>query len=166
MTEQISLNRQAKRKEVDIIKERIANTKGFVVFDYKGLTVLQDTEMRRTFRDQKVEYKVLKNTLVRLALNELGYKEFDLALNGPTAIAFATEDELAACKVAVESVSTYKTVQVKCGMMDKKYIDANAVEQYSKVPNKPALLSMLLSVLQAPVRSLAIALDKVAEQRG
>ena len=112
------------------------------------------------------EYKVLKNTLVRIALNELGYKEFDESLNGPTAVAFGMEDAIAPAKVTSENMEKFKALEVKCGMMDNKYVDAATVAQLAKVPSKPALLSMLLSVLQAPVRGLAVSLNRVAEQKG
>ena len=84
-----------KREIVAQIKETIENSQSFVIIDYKGLTVAQDTEFRQEFRKNDVEYKVLKNTLVRKALNELGYTEFDEALNGPSAFAFGTADAIA-----------------------------------------------------------------------
>lgn len=82
----------AKHEIVAEIKEKIENCQSFVIVDYKGLTVAQDTEFRKEFRNNNVEYKVYKNTLVKKALNELGYTEFDEALNGPSAFAFGTED--------------------------------------------------------------------------
>lgn len=160
----LSSFQQEKHEIVDQIKEKIQSTNGFIVIDYKGLTVEQDTEFRKAFREAGVEYKVLKNTLVRIALNELGYKDFDQDLNGPSAFAFAKEDALAPSKVAMEGIKKYNAMAVKCGMLDKKYVDAKTVEQLSTVPSKPALLSMLLSVLQAPVRGLAVALGRIAEK--
>ncbi|MDD3831165.1 MAG: 50S ribosomal protein L10 [Clostridia bacterium] len=165
MEERISQQRQQNIEIVEQIKQHINNSTAMVIIDYKGLTVAQDTEFRKAFREQNVEYKVLKNTLVRIALNELGYTEFDSALNGTTAVAFAKGDALAAAKVAVDSISKYNAMAVKCGMIDKKFIDADAVQAYAKVPSKPALLSMLLSVLQAPIRGLAVALNRVAEKQ-
>ena len=156
--------RQAKAKVIEDIKAHIEKAQSFVVVDYKVLTVYQDTEFRKNFREHGVEYKVLKNTLLRLALEELGYKEFHDHLNGPTAVAFGYEDAIAPAKVADEGISKYSSIEIKCGMMDKKYIDKDTVVALSKVPSKPALLSMLLSVLTAPVRGLAVSLSKVAEK--
>lgn len=161
-----SAQRQAKKTEIEAIRAKIEKSQSFVVINYRGLTVEQDTQLRKAFREQKVEYKVLKNTLVRIALNELGYKEFDESLNGPTAVAFGMEDAIAPAKVTSENMEKFKALEVKCGMMDNKYVDAATVAQLAKVPSKPALLSMLLSVLQAPVRGLAVSLNRVAEQKG
>jgi large subunit ribosomal protein L10 len=159
----MNASRKAKREEVDEIKQKIQNAKSVVIVDYKGLTVEQDTQLRKSFREAKVEYKVLKNTLVRLAFNELGYKDFDEALNGPTALAFGHEDALASAKTAWECAKKYEKFTVKCGMFESAFADGAKVEAYANVPEKPALLSMLLSVLQAPVRKLAVALNAVAE---
>ncbi len=156
--------RQAKREEVDQIKQKIKNAKSVVIVDYKGLTVEQDTQLRKSFREAKVDYKVLKNTLVRLAFNELGYKDFDKSLNGPTALAFGHEDALACAKTASECVKKFEKFTIKCGMFENTFADSAKVEAYASVPTKPVLLSMLLSVMQAPVRGLAVALNAVAEK--
>lgn len=167
MSEQeLSVSKQAKRVVVDEIKKSIEESQSIVIVDYKGLTVAQDTEFRKTMREAGIKYQVLKNTLVRIALNELGYKEFDEALNGPTAVAFGMTDALAPAKIAVDSMEKYKAMEVKCGMMDKKFIDQNTVKALSKVPSKPVLLSMLLSVMTAPMRGLAVALNRLAEKQG
>ncbi len=159
-----SAARIAKEAVVEEIKEKIQNSQSFVILDYKGLTVAQDTEFRAEFRKNGVDYRVLKNTLVRKALNELGYTEFDEALNGPSAFAFGTDDAVAPAKVAADGVKKYNKMQVKCGMFDKKYADPSVCEAMSKVPNRATLLAMLVSVLSAPIRGLAVALNAVAEK--
>lgn len=153
-----------KREIVESIKEQIQNSQSFVIVDYKGLTVAQDTEFRAEFRKNGVEYKVLKNTLFKIALHELGYTEFDEALNGPSAIAFGMQDAIAPAKVATEGIAKYKAMQIKCGMFDKKFADAATVDAMSKVPSKEVLLAMLVSVLSAPMRGLAVALNAIAEK--
>ncbi|MCM1043777.1 MAG: 50S ribosomal protein L10 [Corallococcus sp.] len=160
----LSASQIAKRETVEQLKEKIQNAQSFVIIDYKGLTVAQDTEFRSEFRKNGVEYKVLKNTLFRKALNELGYTEFDEALNGPSAFAFGHEDAIAPAKVACDGIKKYNAMQVKCGMFDKKFADASIVDAMSKVPNKETLLAMLVSVLSAPMRGLAVALNAVAEK--
>ena len=97
----------AKRAIIDDLKEKFERCASFVIIDYKGLTVEKDTEFRAEFRKANVEYKVLKNTLVRIALNELGYKDFDAALNGPTAIAISYDDAIAPAKVVSEGRDKY-----------------------------------------------------------
>lgn len=160
----LSPTQQAKREAVEQIKGQIQNSQSFVIIDYKGLTVAQDTEFRAEFRKNGVEYRVLKNTLFRKALNELGYTEFDEALNGPSAFAFGTDDAIAPAKVAAEGIAKYKAMQIKCGMFDKQYADAATCDAMSKVPNRETLLGMLVSVLSAPMRGLAVALNAVAEK--
>lgn len=155
-----------KRELVEQIKQKIEQSQSFVIIDYKGLTVAQDTEFRKEFRNNNVEYKVLKNTLVKKALHELGYTEFDEALNGPSAFAFGTDDAIAPAKVTADGVKKYNTMQIKCGMFDKKFAGASVVDAMSKVPNRETLLSMLVSVLSAPMRGLAVALNAIAEKQG
>ena len=154
----------AKRDAVEEIKKQIEESQSFVIIDYKGLTVAQDTEFRAEFRKNGVVYKVLKNTLFKKALNELGYTQFDEALNGPSAFAFGMEDAIAPAKVAADSIKKYNAMAIKCGMFDKTFADAATVDAMSKVPNKETLLAMLVSVLSAPMRGLAVALNAVAEK--
>ena len=154
----------AKRDAVEEIKKQIEESQSFVIIDYKGLTVAQDTEFRAEFRKNGVVYKVLKNTLFKKALNELGYTQFDEALNGPSAFAFGMEDAIAPAKVAADGIKKYNAMAIKCGMFDKTFADSATVDAMSKVPNKETLLAMLVSVLSASMRGLAVALNAVAEK--
>ena len=156
----------AKRVIIDDLKEKFERCASFVIIDYKGLTVEKDTEFRAEFRKANVEYKVLKNTLVRIALNELGYKDFDAALNGPTAIAISYDDAIAPAKVVSEGIDKYKVMSIKCGMMDKAYVDDKTVQALAKIPGKQVLYGMLANVLNAPIQGLAIALNAGAEKQG
>lgn len=164
MEHKLSPMQQQKREIVEQLKEKIQNAHSFVILDYKGLTVAQDTELRSDFRKNNVEYSVLKNTLFRKALNELGYTEFDEALNGPSSFAFGMEDAIAPAKIASEGVKKFNVISVKCGMLDKKYVDAATVDALAKVPGREQLLGMLVSVLSAPMRGLAVALNAIAEK--
>ena len=162
----LSATQLEKRELVEQIKEQIQNSQSLIIINYKGLTVAQDTEFRSEFRKNGVDYRVLKNTLVKKALNELGYTEFDEALNGPSAFAFGTTDAVAPAKIAAEGIKKYKAMEIKCGMFDKKFADAAVVDAMSKVPGREALLGMLVSVLSAPMRGLAVALNAIAEKQG
>ena len=166
MDNRLSPAQVAKREIVEQLKEKIKSCQSFVVIDYKGLTVAKDTEFRNELRKNGVEYKVYKNTLFRIALNELGYTEFDEALNGPSAFAFGIEDAIAPAKVAAESIKKLNAMSIKCGMFDGKFADAATCNAMAKVPNKDTLLAMLVSVLSAPMRGLAVALNAVAEKQG
>lgn len=102
---------EQKEQIVEGIKAKISAASSIVLVDYKGLTVAQDTEMRKKFRESGVDYQVLKNRLVKIAFNELGYTQFDEALNGPTAVAFGSTDIAAPAKIAVDSVKAYNKWQ-------------------------------------------------------
>lgn len=158
-------NQNAKRAIIDELKEKFEKCVSFVILDYKGLTVEKDTEFRSEFRKANVEYKVLKNTLVKIALNELGYTDFDAALNGPTAIAISFDDVIAPAKVVSEGIEKYKAMSIKCGMMDKAFVDEKTVQALAKIPGKQVLYGMLANVLNAPIQGLAIALNAVAEKQ-
>lgn len=156
--------RQQKEQVVEEIKERIQKCSSFVVIDYKGLTVEADTALRKEFRQNGIEYKVIKNTMMRIALNELGYTEFDKELNGPTAIAFGFEDAMAPIKITSENIKKLNKMAIKCGMVEKSYCDASTMKALANVPGKQVLLSMLCNVLQAPIRGLAVVCDQYAQK--
>ena len=172
----MSANFEAKKLVVEEIKEKIQNASSVVFVSYTGLTVAEDTELRREFRKNNVEYKVLKNTLVRRAFNDLGVTDFDADLNGPTSVAFGA-DETGAAKVIIDAVKKYdKKVSVKSAYVDGIRVDANCVKGLASMPSKPELIAKMLGSLQAPIskfvgvlsampRSLVIALNAVAEKK-
>lgn len=163
--EKISEARQQKAAQIEEIKAKIQNCKSMVVVDYKGISVADDTKLRADFRKQDVEYRVLKNRLVQIALNELGIGGFDGHLEGPTAIAFANGDALAAAKIVADTMKSVSSIQVKCGLMDGAYIDAKTVAKLATIPSKEVLLAQLLGMLQSPLSGLARALQQVAEKQ-
>jgi large subunit ribosomal protein L10 len=150
----LSVAIESKKLVVQAIKDKIKKSKSIILLDYMGLTVEEDTEFRREFRKNKIEYKVLKNTLVKRAFNELGLKDFDGVLNGPTALAFSYEDEIRAAKIVVEGGAKYKKTKVKCGLIDGKFIDEAGVESLSRLPSREALAAMALQMLQSPIVGL------------
>lgn len=163
-TKTLSASQQLNRERVLEIKEQIQNSSSFVVLDYKGLTVAQDTELRQEFRKNNIVYKVYKNTLFKIALHELGYNDFDEDLNGTSAFAFGSDDALAPAKLTAENAKKFSKIKIKCGLFEEKYADAELVQQLSQIPNREQLLGMLVSVLSAPIRGLAVALNAVAEK--
>ena len=172
----MSANLEAKKQVVEDIKERIQNSKSVVFVKFEGLTVAQDTELRREFRKNNVEYKVLKNTLIKRAFNDLGVTDFDDDLNGPTSVAFGA-DETGAAKVIIEAVKKYDNkVTVKSAYVDGGKVDENGVKALAAMPSKEELIAKMLGSLQAPIsnfvgvlsampRSLVIALNAVAEKK-
>lgn len=161
----MSANFEAKKVVVEEIKSKIQNSKSVILVKSLGLTVAEDTELRQEFRKSNVEYKVLKNTLVRRAFNDLGVKDFDEDLNGPTTIAFCG-DETSAAKVVMDAAGKYEgKVSVKSGYLDGVRLDDKAIKDLSKIPTKDQLYAMLAGALLGVPRALAIALNKVAEQK-
>ena len=151
---------EEKKQLVEEIKSKISDAKSVVIVDYKGLTVFQDTELRKTLREANVEYRVLKNRLVQKAFNELGYTDFDEALNGPTAVAFANGDPVAPAKILLESADKYKKMAIKCGMIEGSYITEDGVKELATLPPKEVLVAKLLGTLEAPISGLARVLNE------
>ena len=151
---------EEKKKLVEELKEKIGAAQSIVIVDYKGLTVFEDTELRKTLREANVEYRVLKNRLMQKAFNELGYTEFDEALNGPTAVAFATTDPSAPAKILLESADKTKKVSIKCGMVDGAFITPDGVKELATLPSKEVLIAKLLGTMSAPISGLARVLNE------
>ncbi len=162
----MSANLEAKKKVVEDIKAKISESKSVVLVDYKGLTVLEDTAFRNEFRKAGVEYKVLKNTLVRKAFNELGVTSFDNDLNGTTAFAFSTE-ETNASKIVVDNAKKFEDkLFVKSAYVNGEYVDKKGVEALASIPSREVLYGMVAGTLNNIVRGLAVALNRVAEKMG
>ena len=162
----MSANLEAKKVLVEEIKNKIQSAVSLTFVDYRGLTVEEDTKMRRDLRAANVEYKVYKNRLLLKALEDLGYNGYNDVLEGTTAVAFGMQDEVSAPKILVETAEKSKKMQIKCGILNGNRIDAAMVNELAKIPSKEVLISKLLYVLQSPVRSVAIALNAIAEKKG
>ncbi len=172
----MSANQEAKKVVVEEIKTKIQNAKSVVLVSAVGLTVAQDTEIRREFRKAGVEFKVLKNTLIRRAFNDLGVYDFDADLNGPTTVAFG-EDEVSAAKIVMEAVKKFDgKFSAKSAYVDGQRVDAKGVKVLAEMPSKEQLVAKMLGSLQAPIskfvgvlsaipRSLVIALNAISEQK-
>ncbi len=158
----------AQKKEiVDAIRQKMLASPSGVLVDYIGITVEQDTALRKELREAGVDYSVVKNTLVRRALEDTPYGEMDSALSGSTAMALCgEEDPLAAarvlCKYAEKSKGAFS---VKLGYMDGKVLSSEEITALSKLPGREGLLSMLLSALTGNLRGLAVGLNAVAEKK-
>jgi large subunit ribosomal protein L10 len=172
----MSANRDAKVTEVAEIKDRLSRASGVVLVEYIGMNVLEVTELRSQLRKSKVEYKVLKNTLVKRAADELEITGLEPFLNGSTAVAFGYEDPTAPAKVLTEQMKKMQKLKVKCGLVGGKLISADGVDELSKVPAKEVLVAKLLgtmnapitnfvSVLNGPARALVCALNAIKEQK-
>ncbi len=163
--EKLSASQEAKAVKVAEIKEKLQNASSFVLVDYKGLTVAEDTALRVEYRAKGVSYHVYKNRLLKRALNELGYTQFDEALNGPTAIALGSTDLAAPAKVAFDKAKALKKLDVKCGLVGKDYLDVEGCKVLATLPSREGLISQIVGLLQAPMAGLARAVSAIAEKQ-
>ena len=160
----MSAVRDAKVEKVAEIKEKLEIASSGVLGDYKGLTVAEDTALRSEFRKSGVSYHVYKNRLMKIALNELGYNQFDEALNGPTAIALGSDDIAAPAKIAMDKAKAYKKMAVKCGFVDGNYLDEEGCKVLATLPSREGLISQILGLLQSPVSRFARCIAAIAEK--
>lgn len=160
----MSANLEAKKSVVEEIKNKIQKAKTVVFVDYRGMTVEADTKMRAEIRKSGSEYKVYKNRLVLRALNELGYTDCEKFLEGTNAVAFGYDDEIAPAKIVVNAKSDKCEMQVKFGIYNGKIVDDNAIKALAAIPSREVLVAKLLSMLTAPVRGLAVALNEIAKK--
>jgi len=161
----VSANQEAKKNAVEEIKELISSSKSIVLVDYKGITVSEDTALRKAMRENDVTYKVIKNTLFKKACEQLGITGFDEALNGTTAFAFSSVDETVAPRMVNNATKDCKALTIKAGYYNGKAIDEKAVVTLATIPSKEQLVAQLLYVLNAPVAGLARAFKAIAEKQ-
>ena len=157
----MSANFEAKKVVVQEITEKIKAAKSVVLVDYNKLTVAEVSALRNKCKQSGCEYKVYKNTLVRKALNDLGYKDFDADLNGPTAVEFGS-DETNAAKVMVAAAKDLdQKIVVKSALVDNGYVDKAGVKALSAIPAREELVAKMLGSLQSPATNLAGVLNNV-----
>ncbi len=167
---------QQKKDVVSELSSKIKAAKSIVFADYRGLTVEQDTELRSALRKAGVDYKVVKNTLTRLAANENGLEDLDPFLNGPTAMAISDSDPVAAAKVLAEYAKKFEKLELKVGVVEGKVIDVKGVIALAELPPREVLIAKVLGGFNAPIsgfvnvlngnlRGLAVALNAIAEKK-
>ena len=149
-----------KHEEVQVIREKISKAGSTLFVDYLGLTVAEVTELRVKLHTENCEMKVVKNNILRRATKEEGFEEH---LVGPSAIVVGN-DEVTAAKVVYDFAKDHEKLSVKVGIVDNKVTSEADLKSLSKLPNKEGMLSMLLSVLQAPIRNLACVVKAVSEK--
>ncbi|MCM3387677.1 50S ribosomal protein L10 [Ureibacillus chungkukjangi] len=156
---------ETKKAVVQEIAEKFQAAASVVVVDYRGLTVGQVTELRKQLREAGVEFKVYKNTLTRRASEIAGVDGINEFLTGPNAVAFSNEDVVAPAKIINDFAKKNEALEIKAGIIEGNVSSADDVKALAELPSREGLLSMLLSVLQAPVRNFALATKAVAEQK-
>ena len=155
---------ESKQGIVSEIKDRFTNSSSTVVAEYRGLTVAEVTELRRSLKAEGVEMKVYKNTLASRAADDAGFSDLKNVLTGPNALAFGS-DETGAARIMAKFAKKHKALVLKGGIVEGKVVDEATIKELSNLPNREGMLSMLLSVLNAPVASFARAVNAVAEAK-
>jgi large subunit ribosomal protein L10 len=156
---------EQKQQVVAVIAEKLRDSKSTVVVDYRGLNVAEVTELRKQLREAGIEFKVYKNTLTRRATEATELTELDQHLVGPTAIAFGAEDVIAPAKIINDFAKKHEALEIKAGVIEGQVASAEEIKALAELPSRDGLLSMLLSVLQAPMRNMALATKAVADQK-
>lgn len=156
---------ELKQPVVDEIKGHVANAKSAVLVDYRGLTVEEDTNLRKKLRDAGVIYKVYKNTMLKRAFDGTEFTELNKHLDGPTAIAFGLDDATAPARILNEVAKTAPNLEFKAGIVEGAYYDAAGIKVVATIPSREVLISKLLGSLQSPITNFARVLKQIAEKQ-
>lgn len=155
---------EIKKPVVEEIKGYVANAKSAILVDYRGLTVEQDTALRKQLREAGVVYKVYKNTMLNFAFEGTDYAQLAPHLEGPTAVAFGIEDATAPARILNNVAKTAPALEFKGGVVEGTYYDAEGVKLVANIPSREVLISNLLGSLQSPITNFARVLKQIAEK--
>ena len=157
---------ESKKVVVENLTGKIKEATSVVFVDYKGITVAQDTALRKQFREAEVEYGVVKNTLTRFAANKAGYNQFDEMLNGTTSLATTTGDPIAPARIVCEFAKKNKNVlKIKGGVVEGSVLSVEQLQGFGELPSKDALIAQVLGTFLAPISALAFCLDQIRQQK-
>ena len=171
------MNKTEKEAVVAEVQEKLKKAAAAVLTEYRGLSVQDLAELRRDLRAQGVEYKIYKNTLAKRAADQAHLAGLHEHLTGPTAIAFGYDDPIAAAKLVSAFSKKHSALSIKGGLLDGRVIDAASMRALANLPSREVLLAKVVGLLQSPIsglatvlngpiRGLAVALGQVAEQKG
>ncbi len=155
---------ELKQPVVEEISANIKDAQSVVLVDYRGLTVEQDTELRRTLREAGVTYKVYKNTLMARAFKGTAFEGLAPYLEGPSAAAISTEDATAPARVLAEFAKKADKLEIKAGVVEGNLYDAQGMATIASIPSRDVLLSRLLGSMQSPITNFARVLKQIAEK--
>lgn len=152
-----------KQKEAAVadVADMLKRSQSAVILDYRGMTVAEATNLRNRFREAGVEYKVIKNNILKRAADQLNIEGLDDYFKGPSAVAFGYEDPVAPAKILCKFVKEINKTEIKGGVLDQVKVDAQKVEELSKLPSKEELIAKMLGSLNAPITNFALALSAV-----
>lgn len=155
---------ELKQPVVAEISELLKDAKAVVLADYRGLTVEQDTQLRKTMREAGVVYKVYKNTMVKRAIEGTAFEELAKDLEGPTAVAISATDATAPAKNLYEFAKKADKLELKSGIIEGNYYDHDTIGKIATIPSREELLSKLLGSIQSPVANFARVIKQIAEK--
>ncbi|MDN5348205.1 MAG: large subunit ribosomal protein [Clostridia bacterium] len=172
----MSKEKEAKIQIVNELKDHLEKSVAVVLTDYRGLKVAEMTQLRRKLREAGAHYKVVKNTLMRRAAEELGLQELNPYLEGPTAIAYSFQDPVSPAKILTEFARNNKNLELKAGVLEGKVIDLKGLQSLAELPSREELLAKVLGGMRAPLynlvgilaalpRNLVYVLDAIRKQK-
>ncbi len=167
---------ESKKARVEKLSQKFKEAKSFVLADYRGLTVEQDTQLRRAMREAGIEYTVIKNSIARFAAKENGYDGLEEYLKGPTAIALSLQDPVVPSKVMSRYAKEYEKLDIKAGVVEGRIFDIEGVKSIANLPSREELVAKvvgglsgplygIVNVLNANIRGLAVVLNAIAEKK-
>ncbi|MEX1308368.1 MAG: 50S ribosomal protein L10 [Eubacteriales bacterium] len=152
---------EVKKQQVEEVKQKFEKSKSILFYDYRGLTVDEVSELRNQFRAAGVEYKVIKNNILRRAAKEQNIEGLDSILTGPTAAVFGYNDAVSGPKVLVDFVKKVKKTEIKVGVLSGDVVDVEQIKQLASLPTREELIAKLAGTLNAPIGGLAMALNAI-----
>ena len=157
---------ELKQPIVQAIAEEIKDAQSVVLVDYRGLTVAQDTELRKQLREAGVVYKVYKNTMMKRAFEGTEFEGLENCLEGPSAIAVSKDDATAPARILCKFAKDAPALELKGGVVEGTVYDVAGLAELSKIPSREELLSKLLGSIQSPITNFARVIKQIAEQGG
>lgn len=157
-------NIELKKTKINEIKEKLEGASSVVLVDYRGLTVEEDTALRKELREANVEYKVFKNTMMNFAFEGTAYDALKPHLEGPSALAISYDDATAGPRILEAATKKYKALEFKAGVVDGVYYDVAGIKVVATIPSREELLSKLLGSLKSPISTFARTIKAVAEK--
>lgn len=155
---------ELKQPVVEEISAAIKDAQSIVLVDYRGLTVEQDTQLRKKLREAGVKYKVYKNTMMNFAFKGTEFEGLSEYLEGPSAMAYSNEDATAAARVLAEFAKTADALEIKAGVVEGTVYDADGIKEIASIPAREVLISRLLGSLQTPITNFARVMNQLAEK--
>lgn len=155
---------ELKQPIIKEISDVVAGAAGVVLVDYRGLTVEEDTKLRKALREAGVTYKVYKNTMMNFAFKDTEFEALAPHLEGPSAIAVSKDDATAPARVLAKFAKEAPALELKAGVVEGTYYDVDGIKAIANVPSRDELLSKFLGSIQSPITNFARVLKQIAEQ--